>query len=671
MSYEINKTAYKPKRNLRQEKEDKRKRESGRSYIPGATDPGMYQTTERAKGRPSKDNTPHTTSGALSQKAMKDLRFGTISMSTDPYTSATGSDDPYPLVAANNRIFDAGYKGVENVIGNTMAVIGDPNNKQLLEVYDAGYTEIVMNYLYTNRPGDASQAVNYQLGKAITESVALLDAELVRNLPFLDNDWVTDYTHLDSNNYTAVMIWYQAVIQNLIQSVQRYNTTIALEKKMLQMGFLREAPYIKELYSQLKKTTFREKVNNVGTNLTGEYIDVDWMKQVNGITAVPSRRADDKFNPLLTINATHYLPTVKEYLSSDTGHSSAIFDSTKITVKVSTDYFGSNIEYDARTLSRAIQEMMSPTTILSWARQCASGTSSMNTRQYIGDLDRLYDGMSKICVLASSYMGELRTILYRLALSTKTIAAATGIVKWKTGLGFAAGFAEDAPIVYNKLAADIFRGILCGPADITWNQEISAYTFFTLWNLYYGIPEFDKMSGGAFLGFSIRNTPPRAVGDNGTEARYLYPVFFTHEGKATFVNRKGVAVMFTREKLNASQITSNNKFARLQLGPYALANLNVPYYSWGNQQLSPLSVSFMTLVLLKVFGMSHQHRDDTLWVGTNVVDDFDMEQDIIGVVDMQQVSPANAMVTYIRSNAPLMVQYIPSETGSIGFNTGV
>lgn len=631
---------------------------------------GMYKEEVRKYPRAT-DGEPKESSmtGVLAQKSMRDLVFGSVKVSGDPYTTPIGADSPYPLTTIRNKLVDASYKGVPNLNGNVLVAIDDPSNARLTKVYDAAYTEVVMNYLYCNRPGDKSQGMNFLLGNSIDNALAILDAKLVRDLPFVTDHWETDMTNIDSENRLAPIILDQAVTMNIISAVQAYNTLMATRESIAQMAWMREAPKLRSLFSLLAKKAVMEQVNLAASNLPGSYVDMDWYKMVAGITAVPSRKANDRLDPLLSINATHWLPTVKEYRGyvDDTDKGTPVFDSTTVTTNVNTTTFGVVQNATIQQVARMIQELMSPVSVLQWARQRVYGTTDRTEQSYVNDVTNLYQALQLLAARFADYFSVVRTLYTYLSDTTGNSIRKNGIVKLTDDNGFAASIQNDVPFVYNMLAANLFRAVTCGPSDLEWDDNTSAWMFYSLWDRYTGIPEFEKMSGGAFLSFSVRELPDRAEGENGTEQKWQFPILFSSTGSAKFVDRNGASVNITREKLDGDAIKNSNKFARLQLGNYALTGLYVPYYDWAKAALDPLSVSWLNHALLTVYGMSHQHRDDTIWIGDNTVDDYDMELSIIGAVDMEQISMANAMTTFARSQAPLMVQYIPSDTGTIGF----
>lgn len=631
---------------------------------------GMYKEEVRKYPRAT-DGEPKESSmtGVLAQKSMRDLVFGSVKVSGDPYTTPIGADSPYPLTTIRNKLVDASYKGVPNLNGNVLVAIDDPSNARLTKVYDAAYTEVVMNYLYCNRPGDKSQGMNFLLGNSVDNALAILDAKLVRDLPFVTDHWETDMTNIDSENRLAPIILDQAVTMNIISAVQAYNTLMATRESIAQMAWMREAPKLRSLFSLLAKKAVMEQVNLAASNLPGSYVDMDWYKMVAGITAVPSRKANDRLDPLLSINATHWLPTVKEYRGyvDDTDKGTLVFDSTTVTTNVNTTTFGVVQNATIQQVARMIQELMSPVSVLQWARQRVYGTTDRTEQSYVNDVTNLYQALQLLAARFADYFSVVRTLYTYLSDTTGNSIRKNGIVKLTDDNGFAASIQNDVPFVYNMLAASLFRAVTCGPSDLEWDDNTSAWMFYSLWDRYTGIPEFEKMSGGAFLSFSVRELPDRAEGENGTEQKWQFPVLFSSTGTAKFVDRNGASVNITREKLDGDAIKNSNKFARLQLGNYALTGLYVPYYDWAKAALDPLSVSWLNHALLTVYGMSHQHRDDTIWIGDNTVDDYDMELSIIGAVDMEQISMANAMTTFARSQAPLMVQYIPSDTGTIGF----
>lgn len=602
----------------------------------------------------------------LAEKSMKDLRFGSIKVAGDPYTSPIGSDSPYPLVTVKNKIYDAQYKGVPNLNGNVLIAVDNPANARLMNMCDAATTEVVINYLYVNRPDDPSQGMNFLLGNTIDQALSVLDAKLVRELAFVTDHWETNLQNIDSENRLAPMVYGQACYMNIAQAVQAYNTAMSIREEVMGMSFMREAPILRSLYAMLVKSSVRDQVNLAAANLPGTYMDMEWFNSVSAAVALPSRKANDKLDPLLNIIATHWLPEVREYRNWDGSSGTKVFDSSDVKVTITTSYFGT-VTYDTQTLSSAIQRMLSPSEILLWARQAMNGTSAFTAQQYQNDIVRLFQGMQTLASKVSDYMSVVNTIYTYLSDTTGAATHKNGIVKLTNDNGFVADTKSTVQVAYSKITADLFKGVTCGPTELIWDENTASWMFYSLWDRYYGIPEYEKMSGGAFLTFSLRTVPARADGETGIEQKYQFPILFTADGKAKFVNRNGKAFTITKEVLDADAIKNNNRFARLQLGDYGLASLAVPYYDWEKAALVPLEVSWLNETLLAVYGMSHQHRDDTVVIGDNSVNDYDMESSIVGTVDMEQVTVANSMVTFARSKAPIMVQYLGTEGGSIGF----
>jgi len=340
--------------------------------------------------KPRGEPESNRTTSVLVEKTMKGLRNSTIMIAGNPYDDPLSADNPYAYIAPNNKMIGVDYKGVPNILGNVMSEINDPSNSQNLKRFDAAYAQILMNYRYLNRPDSSTQFMNSEYGKTMSQLLSQVDSELVRDLSFLKDTWESNLTNLDDDKYMAALLYYQSFWMNVLSVIQAFNTCLAMQPELMKMEFLRGASFIKSLYSQMNKTTFIENVNGIAVSLPGEYLDVDWLKTVNAIVANPSRKANDKFNPLVMINATHWMPTLKETNPSGV----VVFNSADLKKTVTTSAYGS-VDYDIQTIARDIINLFSPVQILSWARQVSNGYISTTAKSYVNDLDLLVTAMTE------------------------------------------------------------------------------------------------------------------------------------------------------------------------------------------------------------------------------------------------------------------------------------
>lgn len=118
-------------------------------------------------------------------KAFKDLKFGqTVSIKVDPTTQATTMSQPYAIIAQTNKVIDGVYPGEHNLAGIILEQLMNSNSSKLVHNFDSGTLKLKMNYLFLSIDDPNRTALNEEMGSAINEALATVDAEMMTQLPF-------------------------------------------------------------------------------------------------------------------------------------------------------------------------------------------------------------------------------------------------------------------------------------------------------------------------------------------------------------------------------------------------------------------------------------------------------------------------------------------------------
>jgi len=94
----------------------------------------------------------------------------------------------------------------------------------------------------------------------------------------------------------------------------------------------REVPSLNSFFGLMNKSSFVNMLNSINLSFEGEYIDKEFMEQINTLTLVPSRRSNAMTDPVLELQVYfHHPSTFKIWLLDNDGNKiNTIFDDSML-----------------------------------------------------------------------------------------------------------------------------------------------------------------------------------------------------------------------------------------------------------------------------------------------------------------------------------------------------
>jgi hypothetical protein len=613
---------------------------------------GDVYRPQKDSGLPDQKETS-SDSSYLNASSFKDLqKSGDINPPVDPETEASKGSKPYALLAQTNRVFDTSYGGEDNTRGNTMIQVSNSNTSKLLTTFDSGNIEILVNYLYLAMVNtDKNQAINTQMGKAYDDAFSKVASQITSELPFLKSTIsCTTMPTVDENNRGIFATWYQAALQNLASIPSKFRQLMSLEQELLDMSYNRETAPLTSLFGLFKKAAFRAAINSLSTLTVGNYIDKDWLYQTNTLTMVPSRKSCSMRDPLLTVIATHKMPTGVTITDIS---EEEVFNSADYNIDVTLD--GVTTNYTIETLTTQILRMFDQKNILEWARSLYNKTISTTYNEYYNEVKAYIDAFTSMMTPFSADVAEFNTVLEKMN--------QIGLNNWVKDITFNVDKIPEVPVTFNKLAYDIYKSCYANSSEMYYDNTTFKWKAFTVWDQFLGIPKFDNKQGGAFLAFSVRSIPDKTVDELYTDSKYLLPILFRVADAAEFVNRLGDVAELTFESLDSTEIDADDTLSRLNPLKLAEMSLKVPLLNLSAASGYPSNLISEGLRLMNtLFGYGRVSIDASNY--TTV-----LNGDIVFLIDFEMVDITNAMINYTRAYSPFRVQ-TPDGKRVVGFITG-
>lgn len=637
-------------------------------------------------GSPEKNEDMSAGSELIQRTSFKNLQMGgTIDVAQDPYSVSAKSDVPYAITARTNPVVDSHYSGIQNLDGNTIVRMNNSDRTQLLNTPDVITMNMRVNYLYAAYAvTDDNLAVNVELGKAIDEALAKGFSTMLTQLPFW-TDFVGSRDFPDANhpgniisvgrntqNRLCLLLHYQSTLQSIVAPLAKYILTMSLEPEAMMMSYRREAPLLTTLFGLLKKKAFQASLDALGTSIIADFYDGNWYRQMNTLLNHASRRSNGMTDPLITITATHRIPSCQIYANvNGQPADEPYYDSDANVVEgywINPDTFTYDSEYPAQPTTIGLEDavyrlnrMLDISTMLTWARKKLSGTlpagAISEPSAYYQTINKLIEAIQTMATKFTSSMTEVRTFLDRLS--------DTGLVYWKKGMWIVVSKVEPRAPQYNLIVADTLQAYLSGAFKTVWDGSTQRWRVHTLWNKYTGIAAFDKMSGGSFLTFSLRSLD-RPEGYSRTDSLYLIPKLFTTELKEGYES-----VLMTTRTGNRYAIKTTN---RVCLNDASLARLDplsegfsvrVPYVKLPEDitgQNFNKAASAILACLVSVAGYGEVQDSADIRQASAV------DPDYLTFVDTEIDDVSNEMITFCRNYSPFRVA-TPDGSRSVGFGS--
>lgn len=659
------------------------------NYKRGQTDPIKAAYEDNRFESPKKESIS-AGSETLQAKAYRDLsNIRVIDVKADPNAEMSYGAFPYTIIGKTNPVLDASYPGRENIAGNSITLIqNDTTTSQLMNVFDVGVVCKKLNYNYLPiRPNEVNVAYAGEMIKSIEQAVSFGFSTMLTQLKFTQSEYHTDQPipsqYLDAQSsgtgiartlkpaagYFAAMIHYQCVLQALVQPISKYIELRSLEKEMMRMSFRTEAPLLTQLFGLFKKKSFIAEINTIGTVVINEYFDINWYKQNNTLQCVPSRKTKGMVDPLLTIVATHAIPRLKidsSYDSDDlaTGSQATLLDPE--TLKYTTG------SMKLEKLIENVTKLMNPAYILRFVRLMnhnalptpAQGETVVTSTSAYGEAVKNYlSYIARFAAQFSTAMSDIRTFLDKLSQS--------GMVYWKKGVAFFVDKIEQLEPHYNALLNDVFAATYSGADKVVFDNATKRWRAWAFWNKYVGIPEFDRLSGGCFLTFGLRDIQPTAT--DGTSVDFnsstgLIPVLFSTDSADTsslIVTRLGASDHLVKGSINNNSLINNHYLSRLNVMNNSTISLKQPTIdiTISDTVKQAKYASAALLFIGNVFG--YGSTTTTTGGSTTIVDQL-LDPDYVAFIDLEIEDVSNQMIVYARNYAPFRVD-TPNGDRTMGF----
>jgi len=613
-------------------------------------------------------------------KAFRDLQnVGNIEVKADPNSSIIKGSYPYNIINRSNRVIDANYAGYPNIEGNILTRLQNSNTSQLLNYYDVCTMNFRINYLYlcyatSETTKHNNVAVNKEMLKAFNEAISKAYSTMTTQLPYYTNKIecptapeITGLTEEDQDLYGKMMgiLHYQAVIQNAVSPLSKYIETMSLEQTVQDMSYRRESPLITALYGLLRKKAFIATLNAIGTSIIGEYFDDNWYRQMNMLSFVPSRKSNAVTDPLLTATCTTVIPRIKmsvpdsetPYYDSNNLKVTGIFINPDTFTFEGTSENPTTIYFE--DIVYRLNRMLDVSTILTWARKLNTDATAVGSltspSAYYQQIIKLVEAINTMLTSFTTSMTDVRTFIDKLS--------ASGMVYWKKGMVIAIDKITAYQPTYNVILHNMISAYIGGSAEMFFDTNTQRWQCATLWNKYTGIAEFDRMSGGSFLTFGLRNLN---MGDlTNTDTAMCLPVIFASElsegySKCVITNRLGLTHTLTSEITN--NLLTNPILARLD-PLFTGFKVKIPYVDISSLNFSGSDkykcASALIQFMCNLFGYGKVKY-------SNSVNYTDCDPDFICFLDVQVEDVSNEMITFCRNYSPFRVA-TPDGKRTIGF----
>lgn len=622
-------------------------------------------------GRPPAHDGNGSYDDMISVKALKDLPKHPISLMADPYTSALPGSLPYPLLNKFNRVVGGRYSGEKNLDGGNVQQYANSLTSRFLSIFDSALLKLHLNYRYLPILASDTTRGNLmvdEMRRAISEACSLISATTftAQNIYFygIDTDLpmgsATKKTVTlidDQGTTTTVQLYtdiadviyafsmeYQLVLQSVALTFNQFNANRLKMGEMIRCSFNRETPVLNSFFGLLKKKSFLSLWDSLAYSIEGEYVDQDWMIQANTLGLVSSRRSESMNDPLLEISSVYNFPeTFKAYIATSSAKTQ--FAATPVYDFDSMVYSDGSISRSFQTACALLAEYMSANSCMKWARTAATNGVSENDR--FNDIKLCLDVLTHCMSYFKVATNDLRSVF--------DIMVRSGVNQWTKGVKLKVIQDTDSQIMQNLIVDNIYQSVLSGCDQIDFNDTTKRWSFFTKWNMYYGIPEHDTYAGGSFLTFSTKTLNYSQSSD--TNIGYV-PVAFTVDTSTAgalcrVINRKGEEVALNYQVVTMSQ---DRRLARLvPLASQDALTIRVPNVMTAG--LTDIQYSFLYKLLLQMFDMARIPVGNTYDIG--------IDADIVAIYNLEIQDFTNEVIAYARSKSPFIANSI--DTSNLGF----
>lgn len=679
------------------------------------------------KGRPDNKSDKGAAS-RLSIKMMRDLAGVSTSVNTkvDPYAEAKGSEGAYPFYNRNNKIINPNYKGQENVDGSASMQMFDQPNSSFLNYFDAVELELRPNYrmmcqqIRLNK--DNVDVTNYGLVtdmfKAFVEKMGEIEASTftgfdafnyavecsmpVTQDPTTDDAW-SPYVILAGSGssqktyyvgYAAVfltMLNYQITLQRVAACYNAVNKNRAFRSHFKTMAWNRESSFLNSLWGKFDSKTWLNNWGTLATNLQGEFFDKEWMETLNTLGMLCSRKSNSIIDPIQSLRIVPKgLDKFILYKSLDVTEQggqavytpgAVLFDASlmktgeaiNVLYPYSTGAVSQNVGVTFGSACEMITRFMSPIVCQEWARIKLSKQSGQltninicSTQQYSRGIVNLLEALDEMLGYFKTAMAGIRKVI--------EVCVRIRINRWEH---VRLGIIKDTKVevYYNTTVSDLLSNYLTGSVEIKVDPLTQKWTGYTVFNKYYGVPEYDYYNGGCFLTFSLKDVNP----SSGVRARRM-PFLFDYPQGASPNNAYDIAAstcyainrygeMVNIGLMNNLTVQQSAVLARLApIDAMSSVSVRIPTNVDAFAQSSSLpalglgsraTTSCFYHLLENLFHIGAVTSKN----GAATLADFILSADIMTLLDFEIEDITNVMITYARSSGPIITNVVDSIIG--------
>lgn len=607
---------------------------------------------------------------ALSIKALRNLPHSSYSIKADPYTAANSTSEGYNILAPFNKFVGPTYKGIENIDGGNVQQYANSINSKFLHYYDVFRMFSKVNYRYLPIKENAQQRgynLVDEMRKSISEAISVLQSTTYHQMAINSFAVETDlclgsgkkktisgktvYTGTDA--LYAMSIYYQTFFQDALSVINWFNSSKLKQGTAIRNAWNREVPALNALFGLFNRKSFTNLLQSICLSFEGEYIDKEFMTQINTMNFIPSRRSNSVTDPVLELQIGWNHPeTFKIYVMKEDGSALIdelpFFDDSRLSATVLNEA-GVEETMTYWDVCEKLRTYLSLEDVTLWARKNFKDSTIpgiSNTR--FNYIVRLFDVINNAMVIFKPLWAD-----YREAFDT---LARTGVLNWTKGYLPSITTDNDAALFNNGAINDIYNLAFSGAHNLTLDDATMRWRSYSKWSMYNGIPEYDVKQGGAFLMFSFKDTSNLS----GRELGYMPRLFENYDETSTYcvaVSRDGVETRITTE---AIAFKDNVVISRLApLTKQEDMKIRIPTVKFDQADTDHKATLYKTLTQL--FGLCR--------VSTGAGDtayDYAVDPDIIAIYEVEIEDITNMAITYARAYAPF--RGTQSDLGDLGFS---
>lgn len=600
----------------------------------------------------------------ISKKSLKALPNSSVSFTADPYTSALPGSQPYPILMPFNRPISGSFAGDRNLDGGIASQMSTSvTSKFYNNVFDTMAFRVDLNYKYvdwTRHDGVGKGIINKML-TSIDETVSALSATTFTAMAIYDyaietdmnmgsaeassitptvsgNENVKVYTNI-SSVLLGSSIMYQMMIQCLLLANNIHNSFRTKMGEMMRMEYDRRQARLNSYFGLIKKKSYLALPYSLAVNMPGEFIDLNWMQQVNTLLLTPGRRSESLNDCLIEMIGTYKMPTVfKLHVvnKEKTTLTGTVFDYNSL---------NASINGESKSLSSIVSYLsvlLSAQDTLTWARNASIFDDGKERFNIICDI---WNALVSASDTIKTGFSDLRTVFNTLS--------RVNVNNWVTG--FEPGIIKDTDMTIhrNLLLENIIKNVMTGPDSITLDPKTMYWQSTVLWDIYLGIPEYAAYSGGAFLSFSLKDLSNLSD----SVAAYIPLCFSLQNDTPVFMtSRDGTQVKIGFEE---KVVGDDPVLSRLAILPiqeeYILRVPKLPTLEIdGVTNLEMDDETMLRKTLEQLFG--YYADDDKSFIDT----------DLLCLYDYQIADFTNNMIAYARSESPFRTSVTESTFGFVG-----